>query len=115
MSGSSRENPTAGGVRDPNRSYEFADRSWDGYRGRWRYRVIERDNSTLTAHLTFSLDFKCRADAASFCACCDLRGAQYAAKLMDACGLRYGQDFKVNALRIADTSERSVPARDEAQ
>jgi hypothetical protein len=99
------------GARGGDLSYEFTDLAWDGYRGRWRYRVIERSVGTLYGRANFSVTFKRRSDAASFCSMCETRGAESAAKAMDASGLRPGVDFRVEAIRLADTSDRQTLAR----
>lgn len=91
----SQDHAPATGVKVGGRAYDFVDRRWEGYAGRWRYRVTERDVSTLARPLTFSVLFRRRLDAATFAGQCGMQGAQFAARQMDASGLRRDEDFRI--------------------
>jgi hypothetical protein len=91
--------------------YVLTDRRRAGYRGKWRYRVVETAVRGPTPR--WSLLFTARNEAATFANQCDAFGVQRAAEILQATGARHGHGFKhedVHALAAEPVSGRPLGA-----
>lgn len=76
--------------------YELTDRRKAGYRGKWRYRVIEK--AVRGPRPRWSILFTARNEAATFANQCDAFGPARAGQVLQASGARQGHGFKIEEI-----------------
>ena len=76
--------------------YELTDRRREGYRGRWRYQVIEK--AVRGPRPRWSILFTTRNVATTFANQCGAFGVARAGQLLRASGATDGHDFKIEEI-----------------